>query len=129
MLPYRLVYHERYDLNLGEHVFPSKKFRWLHDRLIRTKFASPEDFVEPEPATDEHVVPYCIEPMESMPDDIRALIDAQFRCAAGTHLKRDSRPVWVVPSGEEALGRPFVLRFKPQEKANAWYVRGYTTEH
>jgi hypothetical protein len=82
----------------------------------------------PEPATDEHVVPYCIEPMESMPDNIRALIDAQFRCAAGTHLKRDSRPVWVVPSGEEAMGRPFVLRFKPPEKANAWYVRGFTTE-
>jgi hypothetical protein len=82
----------------------------------------------PEAATDEHVVPYCIEPMESMPDNIRALIDAQFRCAAGTHLKRDSRPVWVVPSGEEALGRPFVLRFKPPEKANAWYVRGFTTQ-
>ena len=83
---------------------------------------------KPEAATDERVVPYCIEPMESMPDNIRALIDAQFRCASGTHLKRDSRPVWVVPSGEEALGRPFVLRFKPPEKANAWYVRGFTTE-
>ena len=82
----------------------------------------------PEAATDEHVVPYCIEPMESMPDNIRALIDAQFRCEAGTHLQRDSRPVWVVPSGEEALGRPFVLRFKPTEKANAWYVRGFATE-
>ena len=80
----------------------------------------------PEAATREGVTPYCIEPMESMPDNIRALIEAQFRCASGTHLKRDSRPVWVVPSGEE--GRPFVLRFKPPEKANAWYVRGFTTE-
>ena len=80
----------------------------------------------PKPATDEQVVPYCIEPMESMPENIRALIDAQFRCEAGTHLKRDSRPVRVVPSGEEALGRPFVLRFNAPEKANAWYVRGFT---
>jgi len=55
MLPYRLVYHERYDLNLGDHVFPSKKFRWLHDRLIRTRFATPEDFIEPPPATDDDV--------------------------------------------------------------------------
>jgi acetoin utilization deacetylase AcuC-like enzyme len=55
MLPYRLVYHERYDLNLGDHVFPSKKFRWLHDRLIRTQFACAEDFVEPAPATDDDV--------------------------------------------------------------------------
>src|SRR6185369_7235150 len=54
-LPYRLVYSERYDLNLGEHVFPSKKFRWLHDRLIRSRFAQPADFVEPVPATDEEV--------------------------------------------------------------------------
>jgi acetoin utilization deacetylase AcuC-like enzyme len=56
MLPYRLVYHERYDLNLGDHVFPSKKFRWLHDRLIRTRFASAEDFIEPSPATDDDVL-------------------------------------------------------------------------
>jgi acetoin utilization deacetylase AcuC-like enzyme len=55
MLPYRMVYHEGYDLNLGEHVFPSKKFKWLHDRLLRTRFAAPEDFVAPEPATDEDV--------------------------------------------------------------------------
>ena len=79
----------------------------------------------PEVTTDESVVPYCIEPMESMPENIRTLIEAQFRCEAGTHLKRDSRPVRVIPSGEE--GRPFVLRFNPPEKANAWYVRGFTT--
>jgi acetoin utilization deacetylase AcuC-like enzyme len=56
MLPFRLVYSERYDLNLGAHVFPSKKFRWLHDRLIRTRFAVPEDFIEPEPAADEDIL-------------------------------------------------------------------------
>jgi acetoin utilization deacetylase AcuC-like enzyme len=55
MLPFHLVYHEGYDLNLGEHVFPSKKFRFIHDALLRERFASPEDYVEPEPATDEDV--------------------------------------------------------------------------
>jgi acetoin utilization deacetylase AcuC-like enzyme len=55
-LPYKFVYHERYDLNLGEHVFPSKKFRWLHDRLLHTKFACADDFLEPTPATDEDVL-------------------------------------------------------------------------
>src|SRR5262249_14816984 len=55
MLPFRLVYSDRYDLHLGDHVFPSKKYRWLHDRLLRTRFAVPEDFVEPEPATDDDV--------------------------------------------------------------------------
>jgi len=56
MLPYQLVYHEQYDLHLGEHVFPSKKFKWLHDRLLRTQFAEPSDFTQPEPATDEDVL-------------------------------------------------------------------------
>jgi hypothetical protein len=74
------------------------------------------------------VVPYCIEPMDSMPAKILALIDPQFRCAAGTHLKRESRPTIVTPTGEESSGRPFVLRFEPPEKANAWFVRGFTTE-
>ena len=55
MLPYKLIYHEGYDLHLGEHVFPSKKYQWLHDRLLRTRFAQPEDFIEPEPATHEDV--------------------------------------------------------------------------
>jgi acetoin utilization deacetylase AcuC-like enzyme len=56
MLPLRLVYHEQYDLHLGAHVFPSKKFRWLHDRLLHQRFAKPEDFIAPEPATDEDVL-------------------------------------------------------------------------
>ena len=55
MLPYRLIYHERYDLHLGEHVFPAKKYRWLKDRMLRFRFAGPEDFVEPEPASDDDV--------------------------------------------------------------------------
>lgn len=56
MLPYRLVYHEGYDLRLGDHVFPSQKFRYIHDRLIRDRFASVDDFIRPEPATDEEIL-------------------------------------------------------------------------
>src|ERR1035437_6798283 len=56
MLPFRLVYHEEYDLHLGDHVFPSKKYKWLHDRLIRTRFAAPEDFVARQPASVEDLL-------------------------------------------------------------------------
>jgi acetoin utilization deacetylase AcuC-like enzyme len=56
MLPFPLAYHEHYDLRLGDHVFPSKKYKWLHDRLLRTRFASPEDFVAPEPSSDEDLL-------------------------------------------------------------------------
>jgi acetoin utilization deacetylase AcuC-like enzyme len=52
MLPFKLVYHPGYDLNLGEHVFPSQKFRLIRERLLAEGFATPEDFIEPEPASD-----------------------------------------------------------------------------
>ena len=53
MLPFRLVYHDGYDLSLGDHVFPSQKYRLIRDSLLRDRFACPEDFVEPRPASDE----------------------------------------------------------------------------
>ncbi len=56
MLPFKLVYHPGYDLSLGEHVFPSEKYRILRDRLLEEGFAEPEDFVEPEPAPEEDLL-------------------------------------------------------------------------
>src|SRR5215472_14681205 len=56
MLPFRLVYHPRYNMNIGDHVFPAHKYRLLRDRLLRTGFAAEEDFVAPEPATDDDIL-------------------------------------------------------------------------
>jgi acetoin utilization deacetylase AcuC-like enzyme len=56
MLPFRLVYHPGYDLNIGPHVFPSQKYRWLRDRLLQTRFCTSDDFIAPEPATDEDIL-------------------------------------------------------------------------
>jgi len=52
MLPFKLVYHPNYDLNLGPHVFPSQKFRLIQLMLLREGIAGPEDLVLPEEATD-----------------------------------------------------------------------------
>jgi len=41
MLPFKLVYNEDYDLNLGPHVFPSRKFKIVRDRLLAEGFAEP----------------------------------------------------------------------------------------
>jgi hypothetical protein len=101
---------------------------WLLALLSGALQAQDAKPASPEPGSATGVVPYCIEPMDSMPEKIRALIEPQFRCAAGTHLKRDSRPARVVPTGEESSGRPFVLRFGPPESANAWFVRGFASE-
>jgi len=56
MLPFKLVYHPRYDLNLGQHVFPSQKFRLLYELLLCEKIAVPEDIVQPERASDEDLL-------------------------------------------------------------------------
>src|SRR3984885_8964651 len=56
MLPFRLVYHPRYDLNLGEHVFPARKYRLIHDRLLEERFAVPADFIEPEPPSEDDIL-------------------------------------------------------------------------
>jgi len=56
VLPFKLVYHDGYDLNLGAHVFPSQKYRMIRDRLLTEGFAQPEDFLQPEPATDEDLM-------------------------------------------------------------------------
>jgi acetoin utilization deacetylase AcuC-like enzyme len=51
----RLVYSDQYDLNLGNHVFPSVKYRLTRESLLRESIAQPEDFVEPRPASDDDV--------------------------------------------------------------------------
>lgn len=55
MLPFPLVYHDGYDLNLGRHVFPSQKFRLVRLRLLNDFVAGPEDFLAPTPATGEQL--------------------------------------------------------------------------
>lgn len=54
MLP--LVYHDRYDLHLGAHVFPSQKYRLVRDSLISQQLASASDIIAPLPACDDDIL-------------------------------------------------------------------------
>lgn len=56
MLPFKLIYHERYDLNLGPHVFPSQKFRLIAEALLKEGIATQDDFLKPQPASDEDIL-------------------------------------------------------------------------
>jgi acetoin utilization deacetylase AcuC-like enzyme len=56
MLPFKLIYSDAYYLPIGNHVFPAEKYRRVHDRLISTGVASPEDFLEPQPASDQDIL-------------------------------------------------------------------------
>jgi acetoin utilization deacetylase AcuC-like enzyme len=56
MLPFKVVYHPRYDLNLGAHVFPSQKFRLIAEELINSGIAVRDDFLTPQPASDQDLL-------------------------------------------------------------------------
>ena len=56
ILPFRIVYHEHYDLHLGAHIFPSQKYRLIRDALLAEGLAAPEEIVAPAPAADEDVL-------------------------------------------------------------------------
>jgi acetoin utilization deacetylase AcuC-like enzyme len=56
MLPFKVIYHPQYDLDLGAHVFPSQKFRLIHEALLAEGIAEPGDFLQPEAAPDMDVL-------------------------------------------------------------------------
>ncbi len=56
MLPFKLVYSDAYYLPIGAHVFPAEKYRRIRDRLLSTGVAARDDFIEPQPATDQDIL-------------------------------------------------------------------------
>jgi acetoin utilization deacetylase AcuC-like enzyme len=56
MLPFKLIYSDNYYLPIGAHVFPAEKYRRVHDRLLQTAVASSEDFLLPQPASDQDIL-------------------------------------------------------------------------
>src|SRR5690348_12487814 len=49
------VYSDQYDLHLGDHVFPSSKYRLVKEKLLQDGILSPQDLFVPAPASDEDV--------------------------------------------------------------------------
>jgi acetoin utilization deacetylase AcuC-like enzyme len=56
VLPFKLVYHSGYNLDLGAHVFPARKYRLIRDGLVAKGIADPADILAPEPASDADVL-------------------------------------------------------------------------
>src|SRR5581483_8905384 len=56
MLPFKLIYSDGYYLPIGQHVFPAEKYRRVQHRLIETGVAGPEDFITPQPASDQDIL-------------------------------------------------------------------------
>ncbi len=56
MLPFKLVYSDKYFLPIGEHVFRADKFRLIRERLLQQGVADENDFLTPEPAGESDVL-------------------------------------------------------------------------
>ena len=56
MLPFKLVYSDAYYLPIGDHVFPAEKYRRIRDRLLQQRVADANDFLTPEPASDQDIL-------------------------------------------------------------------------
>lgn len=51
----RIVYSEKYQVDIGPHIFPTLKYRLIYEKLLKEGFSS-QDFISPEAASDEDVL-------------------------------------------------------------------------
>jgi acetoin utilization deacetylase AcuC-like enzyme len=104
MLPVKLVWSPGYDLHLGRHVFPAEKYRMIRDRLLRERIAGADDFIEPEPASDNDVL------LVHTPAWVRALkngtlsIEERFRLEIPCSRKT-VEAFWLMTGGTIAAAR------------------------
>ncbi|HVH68327.1 MAG TPA: histone deacetylase [Gemmatimonadales bacterium] len=54
-MPVPIVWHAAYEIDIGPHVFPTRKYRLVRERLLNERSIAPDDLVEAEPASDEQV--------------------------------------------------------------------------
>lgn len=52
----KIFYSDKYEVDIGGHVFPTKKYRLVKDKLIRERTADETSIVEPIPATEEQIL-------------------------------------------------------------------------
>jgi acetoin utilization deacetylase AcuC-like enzyme len=52
VLPFKLMFHPGFTVDLGAHVFPAQKYRLVRERLLEEGRAGAGDFLTPEPAQD-----------------------------------------------------------------------------
>ncbi len=104
MLPFKLVYHDRYDLNLGPHVFPSQKFRLIAETLRNEGLATKEDFLQPAAATGDDIL------RVHTPDWVRKLTTGTLTASDVMKLEIPYSPelveaVWLAAGGTILAGQ------------------------
>lgn len=97
----KLIYSKDYYVDIGQHVFPTKKYRLIYQKLIHDSGLKPSDFVAPSPASDNdlhlvHTKEYVeklkngtLSQMEAMTLELpysEELVRASYLCVGGTIL-------------------------------------------
>jgi acetoin utilization deacetylase AcuC-like enzyme len=52
----KCVWSPDYEVDIGDHVFPTAKYRLIRERLLETGLCREDSFLRPEPATDEQLL-------------------------------------------------------------------------
>ncbi len=95
----QVIHHPGYEVDIGVHVFPTRKYRLVREWLLAERIVGADDCVTPEPVTDDdvrlvHTAEYVakiradrLSPMERMTLEVpfsAALRDGMWLCAGGT---------------------------------------------
>src|SRR4029453_8490177 len=48
-----VVYSARYQIDIGPHVFPTRKYQLVHEQLLQAAVIRPTEIVEPQPASGD----------------------------------------------------------------------------
>ncbi len=98
---YKIIYSDKYRVNIGTHVFPTEKYHLLYKRLIEEGVFKKDGFINPSPATDEEILlTHTKDYLQKLKrgtlslDDIfrlelpfsKRLVEASLICAKGTIL-------------------------------------------
>lgn len=67
-----IVWSPRYEVDIGAHVFPTRKYRLVRERLLAERVVSEDAFEEPEPIRDEAVL------LVHTPEYLRKIRDNDF---------------------------------------------------
>lgn len=97
----KIVYSKEYHVDIGQHVFPTIKYRLIYEKLIKESGLQPSSFVEPSPSSDDdlslvHTKEYidkmtngALSPMEIFTLELpysKELVRASYLCVGGTIL-------------------------------------------
>ncbi|MFH1259347.1 MAG: histone deacetylase [Elusimicrobiota bacterium] len=93
----KLIYSEKYQVDIGAHVFPTRKYKLIKERLIKEGPVKEKDFTAPQPAGDEDIL------LVHTPDYLRKLKTGNLNAQEILKLELPYSP-WLVEASLICVG-------------------------